>query len=119
MWKAAPFSRAFNSQIQLDISSQLGQNVPKRALSTSSSFQAKPVFSSDMPELETFKQMGYKFSNHSELYEFSIREPDIFWGTLAKSRLRWYQEFTQTSDCDMNEGQIAWFMDGKINASGK
>ncbi len=72
-----------------------------------------------MPELETFAQMGHKFNNHRELYEFSIAQPDVFWGVLAKSRLNWFKEFTQVSDCNFDEGKIAWFMDGKTNASGK
>lgn len=55
---------------------------------------------------------------HQKLYNYSIDQSEAFWGTLAKTRLTWTKEFTQTRDCDINQGKIKWFMDGVLNASG-
>jgi acetyl-CoA synthetase len=55
--------------------------------------------------------------SHDDVYDFSIREPDAFWGTLAKSRLIWDAPFETASDCDFAAGKINWFLGGKLNAS--
>ena len=57
-------------------------------------------------------------SNHDELYAESINNPERFWGTLAKERLRWMKDFHTVMDCDMNIGKISWFLGGKLNVSG-
>jgi len=77
-------------------------------LASTSSFTTTPL-----PE---FDSDGLK--SHEELYKLSLDKPDYFWGTLARSRLQWLQDFTMVHDCDMNTGRIRWFQDGKINASG-
>lgn len=56
-------------------------------------------------------------SNHDELYAESINNPERFWGTLAKERLRWMKDFHTVMDCDMNIGKISWFLGGKLNVS--
>ena len=53
-----------------------------------------------------------------QLYATSIKSPDIFWGTLAKQFLQWEKLFTTAMDCDMKEGVIKWFSEGKLNVSG-
>lgn len=56
--------------------------------------------------------------SHNDLYRLSIEDPDYFWGTLARSRLQWYEDFGLVKDCNMAKGHIRWFLDGKINAAG-
>ena len=63
-------------------------------------------------------QPGHVNVNHDELYEESINNPHMFWGDLAKRRLRWMKEFDTVMDCDMNKGKISWFLGGKLNVSG-
>ncbi|MBL0686994.1 MAG: hypothetical protein JJV94_04120 [Sulfurospirillum sp.] len=58
-------------------------------------------------------------NTYQDLYKFSLSEPDEFWGTLARSRLQWMQDFDQVTDSDMNQGRISWFRNGKLNVSGK
>ena len=58
-------------------------------------------------------------SNHDALYAESINDPERFWGTLAKQRLRWMKDFHTVMDCDMNAGKISWFLGGKLNVSGE
>ena len=53
-----------------------------------------------------------------QLYSLSIKDPDFFWGTLAKQFLTWEEPFKTVMDCDMAKGDIKWFTEGKINVSG-
>ena len=57
--------------------------------------------------------------DYDQLYSLSIKDPDLFWGTLAKQFLKWEKPFKTVSDCNMEKGEIKWFTDGKINVSGK
>lgn len=63
-------------------------------------------------------QLSSVSPSHAALYEESLRNPEAFWGDLARNRLSWFREFDQVMDCDMHEGRISWFNGGKINASG-
>ena len=57
--------------------------------------------------------------SHDELYATSIRDPDFFWGTLAKQFLQWDKPFEKVMDCNMEKGEIKWFTRGKLNVSGQ
>ncbi|XP_069118171.1 acetyl-coenzyme A synthetase 2-like, mitochondrial [Argopecten irradians] len=71
------------------------------------------ITTTPFPEFQGDPQL----KSHADLYNASLQNPDYFWGTLAKSRLQWFQKFNQVKDCDINKGHIRWFMDGKLNAS--
>ena len=57
--------------------------------------------------------------NYSALYPKSIECPDQFWGELAHKYLRWRNSFKQVMQCNMEEGDIKWFLEGKLNVSGE
>lgn len=69
-----------------------------------------------------FKELQHfpsTINDYKSLHAFSIEQPDKFWGTLAKSRLQWDQDFKQVTsgqftDTDFN---LKWFIDGKLNVS--
>ena len=63
-------------------------------------------------------QLSSVSENHAAVYEESLKNPEAFWGDLARNRLRWIKEFDQVMDCDMKEGRLSWFNGGKINVSG-
>ena len=63
-------------------------------------------------------QLSSVSPNHAALYEESLSNPQGFWGDLARRRLRWFKEFDQVMNCDMEQGKISWFNGGKINVSG-
>lgn len=50
------------------------------------------------------------------LYQQSIERPDEFWGEQARTRLSWLHDFKQVSDSDFPNGEIAWFLGGRLNA---
>ena len=63
-------------------------------------------------------QLSSVSENHGAIYDESLKNPEAFWGDLARNRLRWMKEFDQVMDCDMNEGRLSWFNGGKLNVSG-
>ena len=85
-----------------------------QVLPTSKRLNSRDVsLSTPMPEASLFQGVN----NYDDLYKFSINNSDLFWSTLAKSRLEWIEPFHTISDCDMNNGRINWFIGGKINVS--
>ena len=63
-------------------------------------------------------QLASVSENHAALYEESLKNPEQFWGDLARRRLRWIKEFDQVMDCDMKEGRMNWFNGGILNVTG-
>ncbi|XP_046545068.1 acetyl-coenzyme A synthetase 2-like, mitochondrial [Haliotis rubra] len=80
--------------------------VSQRGITTSTTTTPFPEFEG-VPHIKT----------HDDLYRFSLESPDVFWGKLARSRLKWFHDFHKVKDCDMTEGKIQWFDGGKLNAS--
>ncbi|ESO94183.1 hypothetical protein LOTGIDRAFT_215669 [Lottia gigantea] len=74
---------------------------------------ASAITTTSFPEFDSSPQLN----SHLDLYKLSLEKPDIFWGKLARSRLTWSKDFDRVSDCDLSNGLIKWFIDGKINAS--
>jgi acetyl-CoA synthetase len=56
------------------------------------------------------------FEAYQKLYAESLKDPDAFWGKMARETLSWFHPFGQASDCDFESGQIAWFLNGRLNA---
>uniref|UniRef100_A0A672NNM5 Acetyl-coenzyme A synthetase n=1 Tax=Sinocyclocheilus grahami TaxID=75366 RepID=A0A672NNM5_SINGR len=80
-----------------------------RSLSSSSSSSigaAQPVLSSHLAG-----------KTYSDLYELSVKDPETFWGSIAKERLAWTKPFDQVTDCDLSSGKINWFLGGQLNVS--
>lgn len=63
--------------------------------------------------------ISYLFGSHIYLSVNLYEQTDVFWGTLARSRLRWFRDFDRVSDCDMEAGRFRWFLGGQINVSGR
>lgn len=79
-----------------------------------STTNANSVTTTRVPEFE-----NESIRTHDDLYKLSLDKPDLFWGTLARSRLDWFQDFGLVRDCNLGQGHIRWFLDGKLNACGK
>lgn len=79
-----------------------------RSLSSSSISAAQPDLSSHLAG-----------KTYADLYELSIRDPETFWGSIAKERLAWSKPFDQVTDCDLSSGKINWFLGGQLNVSGE
>ncbi|QNP39492.1 acetate--CoA ligase [Lysobacter solisilvae (ex Woo and Kim 2020)] len=59
-----------------------------------------------------------KRDDYERLYAQSVREPDAFWGDVAR-RLDWMQAPTQIKDVSyaLDDFHIRWYADGELNAS--
>lgn len=55
---------------------------------------------------------------YAEIYELSVKDPETFWGSIAKERLTWTKHFDHVKDCDLSSGKINWFPGGQLNVSG-
>ena len=64
-------------------------------------------------------QLSSVSEKHGALYEESLKNPEAFWGDLARRRLRWIKDFDQVMDCDMSKGSFKWFLGGVINVAGE
>ena len=65
------------------------------------------------------KSLLEKHDNFDTLYKMSIDDPETFWGILALEFLQWMEPFQKVMDCDLMEGKVQWFTEGKLNISGK
>lgn len=55
-------------------------------------------------------------ADYNQQYQASISDPQKFWAEIA-SNFFWFENFTQTSNCNLAQGQIEWFKNGKTNIS--
>ena len=53
---------------------------------------------------------------YKQLYKQSISEPELFWDKIAE-RISWYRKWDNTRKYDFINGDINWFMNGKLNVS--
>jgi acetyl-CoA synthetase len=54
---------------------------------------------------------------YNKLYARSLSDNDGFWRDQAYSLLNWFAPFTQVTQGDFKHGDVAWFLNGKINVS--
>lgn len=54
---------------------------------------------------------------YQTLYKESIEKPDQFWGRMARETLSWERDFQTVHSGSLAEGDNAWFVEGKLNAS--
>ncbi|CAO1604483.1 acetyl-coenzyme A synthetase 2 [Xanthoria calcicola] len=54
---------------------------------------------------------------YHKLYKESIQDPDKFWGQMARDLLSWERDFQTVHAGSFQNGDNAWFLEGKLNAS--
>ncbi|KAJ1915288.1 acetyl-coenzyme A synthetase 2 [Mycoemilia scoparia] len=54
---------------------------------------------------------------YREMYKESIEQPDAFWTRMALDNLSWSRPFTKVRQGSLDEGDVAWFVDGELNIS--
>jgi acetyl-CoA synthetase len=54
--------------------------------------------------------------SYRKLHAESLQDPEAFWRQRALETLSWFHPFSQASDCDFEYGQVAWFLNGRLNA---
>ena len=64
-------------------------------------------------------ELGTLSPNHESFYQESLKNPERFWGDLARQRVRWMKPFDHVMNCNMREANMKWFEGGQLNISGK
>ncbi len=55
-------------------------------------------------------------ADYIQQYQASVSDPQKFWAEIANNFF-WFEKFTQTSNCNLAQGKIEWFKNGKTNIS--
>ena len=56
-------------------------------------------------------------AEYKTMYEESIRDPQTFWARMARENLTFYRDFQTTMMGSLENGDVAWFPEGRLNAS--
>ena len=113
VWKTCKYATRLSLLARTSLVGLNSRNFTNSAQNNCST--GKDKFSSPIPEFQNNPQI----SSYEDLYKFSIQNPGIFWDSLARTRLDWFRIFDQVEDCNIKEGSIKWFLNGKINVSGR
>lgn len=54
---------------------------------------------------------------YKKLYKESIEHPHQFWGRMARELLTWDRDFHTVSSGSFTNGDVAWFLEGRLNAA--
>ncbi|KXJ96606.1 hypothetical protein Micbo1qcDRAFT_155189 [Microdochium bolleyi] len=54
---------------------------------------------------------------YQRMHKESITNPDKFWGEKARELLTWQQDFQTVRSGSLAEGDVAWFLEGSLNAA--
>ncbi|KAJ4018786.1 acetyl-coenzyme A synthetase 2 [Fusarium irregulare] len=54
---------------------------------------------------------------YQQMHQLSVKEPDAFWGNLARELLTWERDFHTVKSGSLIDGNPSWFLGGKLNAS--
>ncbi|KAI9284249.1 acetyl-coenzyme A synthetase [Umbelopsis sp. AD052] len=57
------------------------------------------------------------FEKYQELWKQSVEDPDTFFSKLSKELLSWSKPFTTVRSGGFEQGDVAWFLEGELNAS--
>ena len=80
--------------------------------------EGKNFLTASFPELSFFPD---NLNDYDSLHKFSIQNRELFWSHIARSRLEWFEDFTEitTGKFTDEDFRLKWFIGGKINVSGK
>src|SRR6478609_8028261 len=70
------------------------------------------------PVPESFKtSAAIDLERYKAMYQQSVNDPDTFWAEQANSFLTWQKPWSKVTKSDLKKGEVAWFIDGKLNVS--
>ncbi|MFT7558232.1 MAG: acetyl-CoA synthetase [Flavobacteriales bacterium] len=75
---------------------------------------AKPLY----PVLPAFAESAHiDAEKYQQMYDYSIKDPEGFWGEQAKEFLSWDKPWTNVREFDFSKGEARWFEGGRLNVS--
>lgn len=54
---------------------------------------------------------------YKTMYDQSVNDPDAFWTAEAEKFLTWSAPWEKVAESDLHKGEVAWFVNGKLNVS--
>jgi len=68
-------------------------------------------------ELDKLKELSKQndLDTYEKIHKLSIQQPELFWSTLARSRIDWFNDFNRVTNGSFTNSK--WFTDGKLNVS--
>ena len=91
------------------------KQIPARSFTRTCSLSGGGICTTPVPDFEGRPNI----KSYKDLQKFTVGNSEEFWSTLARKRLTWHGDFDKVQDCDISQGKISWFLNGKINVSGK
>ena len=91
------------------------KQLPVKSFTRTYSLSSDAICTTPLPDFEGRPNI----KSYKDLQRFTVGNAEEFWSTLARKRLTWHGDFDKVQDCDISQGKISWFLNGKINVSGK
>lgn len=97
---------------------RVNSNTSKNAINFLFSNFKRTFLNTTFPELS---QLPKSIDSYEKLHDYSINNSEEFWSIVAKNRLEWHKPFDQTLSgrFDDKDFHLKWFVNGKLNVSGK
>lgn len=76
-------------------------------------FHVPPAYTANHPTRPHLKNLD----EYKKLYDESIKDPDAFWSKTAREYLTWDKDFSTAHTGSFANGDNAWFLEGRLNAS--
>ncbi|ORE05635.1 acyl-activating enzyme [Rhizopus microsporus var. microsporus] len=76
-----------------------------------------PVPSRLLNDKQLPKPFISSFEEYQKMWEESVNNPNAFFGNLARELLHWSKPFETVQSGSLKEGDVAWFLEGELNAS--
>jgi len=69
------------------------------------------------PEQSAKRAHVSSFAQYQSMYARSLSDSDAFWREQALATLDWFVPFTSVQSGSFEKGDVAWFLNGRLNAS--
>lgn len=106
--------RLFSRGVRHQSPGSLHSHLRATSVSRSDVAPAGDITSTPLPEI-TDEFPG--LHTHEDIHQFSLDQPEEFWGRLARSRLEWQKDFQTVTAHEPEKAIFRWFPDGQLNVS--
>ena len=55
--------------------------------------------------------------DYRRVYDYSLKNPDHFWDSVARKKISWRKPWDRTSNWNFNTAEISWYLGGSLNVS--
>ncbi len=68
-------------------------------------------------EMHDFDPSIRTWEDYLRVYDYSIKQGDAFWDSVARRQLKWRKFWTQVSDNDFHTGRVIWYPGAQLNVA--